>query len=193
MDALREADAVTDDVTTLAYSYIGPELTHAVYKNGSIGKAKDHLQQTSDNLQQQLEAGGGKSFISVNKAVVTQASSAIPVVPLYMSILFKVMKEKGTHEGCIEQMYRLFKDFLYNPDGTKVDDKGRIRLDDLEMQPDVQQKIVEVWGQVSSDNLNDLTDIASYRHYFHELFGFELEGIDYDADVDVNIGIESIE
>jgi enoyl-[acyl-carrier protein] reductase/trans-2-enoyl-CoA reductase (NAD+) len=192
MDALREADVVTDDVITMAYSYIGPGLTHAVYKNGTIGKAKDHLQETSDNLNKQLEATGGKSFISVNKAVVTQASSAIPVVPLYMSILFKLMKEKGTHEGCIEQMYRLFKDFLYNPDGTKVDDKGRIRIDDLEMLPDIQEKVVELWGQVNTDNLGELTDIESYRHYFYELFGFELDGIDYQADVDPNVEIESM-
>ena len=192
MDALRDADALTDDVITMAYSYIGPELTHAVYKNGTIGKAKDDLQETSDKLAKQLEVSGGKSFISVNKAVVTQASSAIPVVPLYMSILFKLMKAKGTHEGCIEQIYRLFKDFLYNPDGTAVDDHGRIRIDDLEMQPDIQQQIAELWEQVNTENLNELTDIASYRRYFYELFGFELDGIDYAADVDPQVIIDSL-
>ncbi len=192
IDALLEADVLTPDVITVAYSYIGPELTHAVYKNGSIGKAKDDLQRTSDTLNKKLQKQGGKSFISVNKAVVTQASSAIPVVPLYMSILFKLMKQKGTHEGCIEQMYRLFKDFLYNKNGTKVDDKGRIRIDDLEMQPDIQAKVVELWKQVDSENLNELTDIASYRHYFYELFGFEVEGVDYDLDVDANLTISSI-
>lgn len=192
MDALLDAGVVTDDVLTVAYSYIGPQLTHAVYKNGTIGKAKDHLQQTSDNLNKQLQATGGKSFISVNKAVVTQASSAIPVVPLYMSILFKLMKEKGTHEGCIEQIYRLFKDFLYNPNGTKVDDHGRIRIDDWEMQPDIQDKIIDIWQRVNTDNLSDLTDISSYRHYFYELFGFELDDVDYDADVDAGVRIASI-
>lgn len=192
MDALREAGAVTDNVITMAYSYIGPELTHAVYKNGTIGKAKDHLQETSDKLNKQLEVTGGKSFISVNKAVVTQASSAIPVVPLYMSILFKVMKEKGTHEGCIEQMYRLFHEFLYNSAGIKTDDHGRIRIDDWEMEPEVQQNVIDVWQQVTTENLNELTDLAGYRHYFYELFGFELDGVDYAVDVDAGIGIRSI-
>lgn len=192
IDALREADVVTDDVITIAYSYIGPELTHAVYKNGTIGKAKDHLQHTSDQLAKQLTVSGGKSFISVNKAVVTQASSAIPVVPLYMSILFKLMKDKGTHEGCIEQMYRLFKDFLYNPSGTDVDECGRIRIDDLEMEPDIQQRIAEIWEQVNTDNLSKLTDIEGYRHYFYELFGFECDGVDYTADIDPQVGIDSL-
>ncbi len=193
MDALSTADVLTDDVVTVAYSYIGPELTHAVYKNGTIGNAKDHLQCTSDKLNKQLQTAGGKSFISINKAVVTQASSAIPVVPLYMSILFKIMKQMGTHEGCIEQMYRLFKDFLYNPQGAKVDEQGRIRLDDLEMQPEVQQKVIETWQQVNSTNIASLTDIAGYRHYFYELFGFDLKGINYEADVDLDVVIGSID
>lgn len=192
MDALREADAVTDDVVTLAYSYIGPELTHAVYKNGTIGKAKDHLQQTADQLNQELSPTGGRAFISVNKAVVTQASSAIPVVPLYMSILFKLMKAKGTHEGCIEQIYRLFKDFIYNPAGVPVDECGRIRIDDLEMEPDIQQQIEAIWKQVDTDNLHTLTDIESYRRYFYQLFGFEMDGVDYQADVNPEVTIESL-
>ena len=192
MNALRDAGVLTDDVVTMAYTYIGPELTHAVYKNGTIGHAKNHLQKTSDNLNQELQLHGGKSFISVNKALVTQASSAIPVVPLYISILFKLMKEKGTHEGCIEQIYRLFKDFLYNPAGIKLDDEGRIRIDDLEMQPDIQQKIEQIWAQVTTDSLMQLTDIAGYRHDFHQLFGFDIDGIDYEQDVDPNVKIESI-
>ena len=150
------------------------------------------MQKTSDNLNQELQLHGGKSFISVNKALVTQASSAIPVVPLYMSILFKLMKAKGTHEGCIEQMYRLFKDFLYNPAGIKLDDEGRIRIDDLEMQPDIQQKIEQIWAEVTTDNLMQLTDIAGYRHDFHQLFGFDIDGVDYEQDVDPNVAIESI-
>ena len=192
MHALRDAGVLADEVVTMAYTYIGPELTHAVYKNGTIGHAKNHLQKTSDNLNQELQLHGGKSFISVNKALVTQASSAIPVVPLYMSILFKLMKAKGTHEGCIEQMYRLFKDFLYNPAGIKLDDEGRIRIDDLEMQPDIQQKIEQIWAEVTTDNLMQLTDIAGYRHDFHQLFGFDIDGVDYEQDVDPNVAIESI-
>ncbi len=191
MAALADAGVLTDDVTTVAYSYIGPELTHAVYKNGTIGRAKDHLQKTSDELDAKLSKTGGRSFISVNKAVVTQASSAIPVVPLYMSILFKLMKERGTHEGCIEQMYRLFKDFLYVPD-ILLDEGGRIRIDELEMAPDIQQGVIDIWQQVDTDNLKQLTDIESYRRYFYELFGFEVNGIDYSADTDVNTQIPSI-
>lgn len=193
VDALSDAGVLADGASTVAYSYIGPELTHAVYKNGTIGKAKDHLQATSDKLNNRLQATGGQSFISVNKAVVTQASSAIPVVPLYMSILFKLMKEKSTHEGCIEQIYRLFKDFLYTNGAVPQDDHGRIRIDDLEMSPDIQEKIEAIWAQVNTDNLIDLTDIESYRQYFYQLFGFKIDGINYAADVDPNVSIASID
>ncbi len=187
IEALSGAGVLTDNVMTLAYSYIGPELTHAVYKNGTIGKAKDDLQETSDHLNKQLQVRGGKSFISVNKAVVTQASSAIPVVPLYMSILFKLMKEQDTHEGCIEQIYRLFKDFLYTEGTVKTDECGRIRLDDLEMQADIQKKVADIWTKVTTENLKELTDLDGYRHYFYELFGFEVGGVDYTQDVDPNV------
>lgn len=192
MEALSDAGVLADGVVTLAYSYIGPELTHAVYKNGTIGHAKDHLQETSAKLNKELQPYAGKSFISVNKGLVTQASSAIPVVPLYISILFKLMKEKGTHEGCIEQMYRLFKDFLYNPEGIKLDEAGRIRIDDLEMQVDIQQEIEKIWAKVTTENLMQLTDIEGYRRDFNQLFGFDVEGVDYDLEVDPNVSIESM-
>lgn len=192
MHALRDAGVLADNVVTLAYSYIGPELTHAVYKNGTIGHAKNHLQKTSDNLHKELQVHGGKSFISVNKGLVTQASSAIPVVPLYISILYKLMKEKGTHEGCIEQIFRLFKDFLYNPQGIRLDESGRIRIDDLEMQPDIQEKVKEIWAQVTTDNLMQLTDIEGYRRDFNQLFGFDVEGVEYEQEVDPHVRIESI-
>lgn len=192
MHALRDAGVLADNVVTLAYSYIGPELTHAVYKNGTIGHAKNHLQKTSDNLNKELQRYGGKSFISVNKGLVTQASSAIPVVPLYISILYKLMKERGTHEGCIEQIDRLFVDFIYNKQGIPLDEAGRIRIDDLEMQPDIQEKVKEIWAKVTTDNLLQLTDIEGYRRDFNQLFGFDVEGVDYEKDVDPNVRIESI-
>ena len=192
MDALNENNLLADNFKTLAYSYIGPELTHDIYTNGTIGAAKQHLQETADRLNERYADRGGMAAISVNKALVTQASSAIPVVPLYMSILFKYMKEKGTHEGCIEQMYRLFKDFIY-ADETPFDDQGRIRIDELEMQDDIQQKVTELWPQINTENLESLTDIVGYRDDFYKLFGFNIDGIDYDADVNVDVKIDSID
>jgi len=191
IDYLFDHDLLTDDVKTVAYSYIGPELTHAVYKNGTIGRAKDHLLETANRLNKKLNKKGGQALISVNKALVTQASAAIPVVPLYMSILFKLMKEKGTHEGCIEQIYRLYKDNLYSKH-PNIDEKGRIRLDNLEMDPIIQKQVKEIWQQINSDNIEQLSDIHGYRNEFYHLFGFGLNKVDYDADVDVNLKIPSI-
>lgn len=193
IDFLKKENVLADDAITCAYSYVGPELTHAIYKNGTIGKAKDHLLATAHELDMQLRAGGGRAFVSVNKALVTQASSAIPVVPLYMSILFKLMKANGTHEGCIEQMNRLFHDFVYTGSEISVDEEQRVRIDDLEMQPDVQKKIDEIWKVVSTENINSLTDIAGYRHDFYRLFGFEVDGVDYSVDVNPDVKIESIQ
>lgn len=189
---LKKENVLADDAITCAYSYVGPELTHAIYKNGTIGKAKDHLLATAHELDHALRKTGGRAFVSVNKALVTQASSAIPVVPLYISILFKLMKAKGTHEGCIEQMYRLFHDFVYTGSDVSVDDEQRVRVDDLEMQPDIQQKIDEIWKSVSTENINVLTDIAGYRRDFYQLFGFEVAGVNYAADVNPDVKIESI-
>ena len=187
IDLLAQENLLTDDFKTVAYSYIGPELTHPIYKEGTIGKAKDHLQKTADELNANY---GGQALISVNKALVTQASSAIPVVPLYMSILFKLMKAAGSHEGCIEQMYRLFV-LLYS-DNQKLDAAGRIRLDDLEMDGDIQGQIEAIWKEVSTENLESITDIEGYRDDFYKLFGFNVEDVDYNADVDVDIAIGSI-
>jgi len=191
VDYLAEQGVLADDFTTVAYTYIGPELTHSIYKEGTIGQAKKHLHHTAAALSQKY-AGKGRAFISVNKAVVTQASSAIPVVPLYMSILFKLMKEKGTHEGCIEQMERLFKDNLYSDTMASVDAEGRVRLDDLEMQPDIQKQVHDVWQQVTSDNMASLSDLAGYQTDFYQLFGFKIPGVDYEADVDAAVEIPSI-
>ncbi|HEU4962910.1 MAG TPA: enoyl-ACP reductase FabV [Bacilli bacterium] len=189
IDALRENGVLADGATTVAYSYIGPELTHAVYRDGTIGRAKADLEATALRLNDQLQANGGRAFVSVNKALVTQSSSAIPVVPLYISLLYKVMKEKGIHEGTIEQMYRLFNDRLFADQPAQVDEKSRIRVDDWEMREDVQQAVSELWKQVNSENVDDLSDLAGYRKEFFQLFGFETEGVDYEADTDASVAI----
>jgi len=191
IQALQSAGVLANGVTTVAYSYIGPEITHAVYREGTIGKAKDHLESTAQALSCRLRELDGRAFVSVNKALVTQSSSAIPVVPLYISLLYKVMKEKGTHEGCIEQMYRLFADRLYS-DSVKLDDQGRIRIDDLEMQGDVQQEVSVLWEKVNTENINDISDIEGYRDEFYKLFGFGFVNVNYDEDADINVDIPYI-
>ncbi|MCL6637744.1 MAG: trans-2-enoyl-CoA reductase family protein, partial [Alicyclobacillus sp.] len=184
LDALDRAGVLAPGAQTVAYSYIGPELTRAIYRDGTIGRAKDDLEATALRLDQRLRAHGGRAFVSVNKAVVTQSSSAIPVVPLYISLLFKVMKEKGLHEGCIEQMYRLFAERLYHGGGVPVDEQGRIRLDERELRSDVQEAVLSAWSAVNSDNLHRLADIEGYRREFLRLFGFAFDSVDYTADVD---------
>ncbi|RAL25615.1 enoyl-ACP reductase FabV [Thermoflavimicrobium daqui] len=192
IQALQNAGVLAPGATTVAYSYIGPEITHAVYREGTIGKAKDHLEATAKIIHNDLQANDGRAFVSINKALVTQSSSAIPVVPLYMSLLFEVMKKKGLHEGCIEQMYRLLRDRLY-ADTTKVDTEGRIRIDDWEMREDVQQEVMDLWHQANTDNLKDISDIEGYRKDFFRLFGFEFANIDYEKDVETEISIPSIQ
>lgn len=184
IQTLRQADVLAPDARTIAYSYIGPELTYPMYRAGAIGRAKDHLEATARELNAELQKTGGAALVSVNKAVVTQSSSAIPVVPLYIALLFKIMKDNSTHEGCIEQMYRLFAERLYTGGETPVDNEGRIRIDDLEMQDDIQAQVSTRWSQVSTDNLANLSDIQSYQDEFLKLFGFGVEGVDYDADVE---------
>ncbi len=192
IDALLANQLLAPNVKTIAYSYIGPVLTHAIYKDGTIGKAKDHLKKTADELNQKLAAISGQACISVNKALVTQASAAIPVVPLYIALLYKVMKAKGIHEGCIEQIYRLFHDFLYAAHPCACDASGFIRLDDLEMRDDVQAAIAANWDKVTSENVAALSDIAGYRHDFYRLFGFEMPNVDYAKEVNPIVDIPSI-
>ena len=188
MNALSEAKLLAPGAQSVAYSYIGPEVTWDIYKKGTIGMAKNDLERAAKHIDSLLKLnGGGKAYISVNKALVTQASSAIPVVPLYISILYKLMKAKGTHEGCIEQMQRLFATQMYAPGGPKFDEAGRIRVDDWEMTPDIQAKVKEIWPLVTTENLAELTDIAGYRSDFLKLFGFGLSGIVYEADVEPHV------
>ena len=158
-------------------------MTEAVYRKGTIGRAKDHLESTAFKIHDSLKELNGRAYVSVNKALVTQASSAIPVIPLYISLLYKVMKEEGIHEGCIEQIYRLFKERLYTTEDVKTDDKGRIRIDDLEMREDVQTKIALLWNEASTESLPSIGDLAGYKKDFFNLFGFQVEGIDYEKDV----------
>ena len=188
MNALAQAKLLAPGAQSVAYSYIGPEVTWAIYKNGTIGLAKNDLERAARNIDSLLKRnGGGRAFISVNKALVTQASSAIPVVPLYISILYKVMKEAGTHEGCIEQMQRLFSGHLYSAGGPTFDESGRVRVDDLEMRPEVQSAVAGIWPGVTTENLAATTDIAGYRGEFLKLFGFGLAGIDYGAEVEPHV------
>ncbi len=192
MDALREAGVLAPDAISLAYSYVGPTLTYPIYREGTIGYAKKDLEKTAKLITQDLAELGGKAYVSVNKAVVTQASSAIPVVPLYMSILFKVMKEKNLHEDCIEQIYRLFTEKLYGKDGVVTDENDLIRLDDWEMREDVQAEVTEIWNSISEDNFQELVDLQCYQDRFYQLFGFHLDGIDYTKEVDPHVAIPSI-
>jgi len=182
MDALEAAGVLAPGVVTVAYSYIGPSLTWAIYRNGTIGRAKEHLEETADRISAKLADKEGRAWVSVNKALVTQACSAIPVVPLYISLLYRVMKAKGLHEGCIEQIQRLFATRLAgNP---QPDEDGRIRIDDWEMREDIQAEVAALWEKVSTENLADISDIAGYRAEFLKLFGFGLEGINYEAEAE---------
>ncbi|KAF2326293.1 enoyl-ACP reductase FabV [Flavobacterium ginsenosidimutans] len=192
IDALKAENLLAEGAVTVAYSYIGPSLTEAVYRKGTIGRAKDHLEATAFTIEDSLKSIGGKAYVSVNKALVTQASSAIPVIPLYISLLYKIMKEEGIHEGCIEQIQRLFQDRLYNGSEVPVDEKGRIRIDDWEMREDVQEKVAKLWLEATTETLPEIGDLAGYRSDFLNLFGFEVPGVDYNADTNEVVEIESI-
>jgi enoyl-[acyl-carrier protein] reductase/trans-2-enoyl-CoA reductase (NAD+) len=192
MDALKGAGVLAEGATTIAYSYIGPEVTEAVYRKGTIGRAKDHLEATAFEITEKLKDINGKGFVSVNKALVTQASSAIPVIPLYISLLYKIMKAEGIHEGCIEQIQRLYADRLYTGNAVPTDEKGRIRIDDWEMRADVQERIAKLWLESTTETLVELGDLAGYKQDFLNLFGFGFEGVDYQADVNELFMVPSI-
>jgi len=192
IDALMEAGVLADGVRTVAYSYIGPEVTWPIYKNGTIGAAKEDLERAQRALDDRLAPLGGKAWVSVNKALVTQASSAIPVVPLYISLLYKVMKARGSHEDTIEQMDRLFRERLYGKSEPRPDDAGRIRVDDWEMDEAVQAEVDQLWSEVNSDNLLELADVDGYESSFLRLFGFGLEGVDYARDTDPATPVPSL-
>ncbi len=192
MDALRDGGVLAPRCRTFAYSYIGPELTWPIYRDGAIGRAKADLHRTARELDRELAPAGGGAHIAIMKAVVTQASAAIPVVPLYMSILFKVMKEKGDHEGPAEQAVRLFARKAYGSEGVVTDARGFIRLDDLEMKPGTQEAVRRAWESISTETLRDLADFDGYRTDFLRLFGFEVPGVDYGADVDPMVAIPSL-
>lgn len=192
IDAMKNAGVLATGATTVAYSYIGPEVTAAVYRKGTIGQAKNDLEATAFKITDALQEVGGKAYVSVNKALVTQASSAIPVIPLYISLLYKTMKEKGLHEGCIEQMQRLFADRLFNGSEVPLDEEGRIRIDDWEMREDVQATVKELWKLADTETLKEIGDLAGYKNDFLNLFGFGFDGVDYLADTNEMVSIPSM-
>lgn len=192
IDELKAAGLLAPGATTVAYSYIGPSLTEAVYRKGTIGRAKDHLEATAFQIADQLKDINGKAYVSVNKALVTQASSAIPVIPLYISLLYKIMKAEGLHEGCIEQIQRLFKERLYTGAEVLTDEQGRIRVDDLEMRDDVQAQVAALWTEATTETLPAIGDLAGYKKDFLNLFGFDVAGVDYNADVNEMVEISGL-
>ncbi|MCP3908282.1 MAG: trans-2-enoyl-CoA reductase family protein [Oceanicoccus sp.] len=191
IDALDEAGVLADGAKTTAYTYIGEKVTWDIYWHGTIGQAKQDLDKRVINIREKLAGRGGDARVSVLKAVVTQASSAIPVMPLYLGLLFKVMKEDGSHQGCIEQTDLLFRESLYGT-SPKLDDEGRLRTDYLELRPEIQDKVEELWDNINDDNMFELSDMAGYKHEFLKLFGFEIDGVDYDADVDTVVPINNL-
>lgn len=191
IDALDAAGVLAPTAITTAYTYLGAELTWDIYWNGTIGAAKKDLDSKAQELHKKLSAKGGKAHVSVLKAVVTQASSAIPIMPLYLSLLFKVMKAAGTHEGCIEQVDLLFRESLYG-DKPRLDEAGRWRADYKEMDAKVQEQVALLWQQVNTENLSSIADFAAYKTGFLNLFGFEVPGVDYEADVDPVVPISQM-
>lgn len=192
IDALQKEEVLAKGAKTVAYSYIGPALTEPVYRKGTIGRAKDHLEAMAFTISDKLKAIEGKAYVSVNKALVTQASAAIPVIPLYISLLYKVMKEQDLHEGCIEQIHRLFKDRLYS-ETTATDEQGRIRVDDWEMRDDIQAKVAALWEQATTETLPEIGDLAGYANDFFNLFGFRVAGIAYEEDTNEMVDIPSLQ
>jgi enoyl-[acyl-carrier protein] reductase/trans-2-enoyl-CoA reductase (NAD+) len=195
IDALSDAGVLADHAKTIAYSYIGTEITWPMYWHGTLGQAKQHLDNTAVALRRRHAAQGLEAYVGVMKSVVTQASAAIPVIPLYVSIVFRIMKEKGIHEGTIEQINRLFRDRLYRADGAApaTDDEGRLRLDDWELRDDVQDACKALWPTVTTENLRQITDYAGYKHDFLNLFGFDRPDVDYQADVASDVHFDCVE
>jgi enoyl-[acyl-carrier protein] reductase / trans-2-enoyl-CoA reductase (NAD+) len=191
IDALDEAGVLADGCKTSAFTYIGEKVTHDIYWNGTIGQAKKDLDSKVLGIREKLAKTGGDARVSVLKAVVTQASSAIPIMPLYLSLLFKVMKEDGSHEGCIEQLYRLFAECLYS-DSPRLDDEGRTRVDELELRDEIQDKVIELWDKITTENIPELTDFTGYQAEFLRLFGFGIDGVDYEADVNQVVEIKNL-
>jgi len=188
IDALEKEKLLAPGAVTVAYSYIGPQVTYPFYRSGTIGKAKEHLEKTSHMLSARLKKSvGGAAFVSVNKALVTRASAVIPAVSLYISLLYKIMKKAGTHEGCIEQISRLFRDRLYAGKPVAVDGEGLIRIDDWEMDPQIQKQIDDLWDQVTPDTLKTLCDLAGFEQDFLQLNGFAIPGVDYEAEVNTAV------
>lgn len=181
INALAEADVLSEGVKTVAYTYLGEKLTWPIYGHATIGKAKEDLDRAANELRSQLSPLNGEAHVSVLKAVVTQASSAIPVMPLYLTILLKVMQEAGTHEGCIEQLHRLYTECIYN-DSPRLDSAQRLRVDNFELDSAIQEKVEAIWPQVTTENLTELSDFALYQAEFLRLFGFGIDGVDYDAE-----------
>lgn len=192
MDALKSEGLLASGATTIAYSYIGPAVTEAVYRKGTIGRAKDHLEASAFTITDSLKDIDGKAYVSVNKALVTQASSAIPVIPLYISLLYKIMKADGIHEGCIEQIQRLYAQRLYTGKEVATDSNGRIRIDDWEMRDDVQDEVAKLWLEASTESLPAIGDLAGYKQDFLNLFGFGFDDVDYDADTNEMVFVSSI-
>ncbi len=191
MEALAEAGVLADGAKTTAFTYIGEKITWDLYWDGTIGQAKKDLDARVIGIREKLAAHGGDARVSVLKGVVTQASSAIPIMPLYLAMLFKEMKNRGTHEGCIEQLYRLFTECLYS-DSPRTDEEGRLRVDELEMDPEVQAAVAAAWSEISTENLISSTDFKGYKQDFLNLFGFELDGVDYQAEVDPQVEISNL-
>jgi enoyl-[acyl-carrier protein] reductase/trans-2-enoyl-CoA reductase (NAD+) len=191
IDALDEAGVLADGAKTTAYTYIGEKLTWDIYWDGTIGQAKKDLDTRVVNLREKLAVTGGDARVSVLKAVVTQASSAIPIMPLYLSLLFKIMKADGSHEGCIEQVYGLFRNSLYGSHPT-LDDEGRLRADGLELRPEIQDAVAQLWEQVTTENVSEISDFAGYKSEFLRLFGFGIDGVDYEAEVEPHVVINNL-
>lgn len=191
MDALSEAGVLAEGAKTAAFTYVGEKVTWDLYWDGTIGQAKKDLDKKVIVIREKLAAIGGDARVAVLKAVVTQASSAIPIMPLYLALLFKAMKEAGTHEGCIEQLYRLYTECLYS-NSPRMDSEGRIRVDELELKPEIQQQVADDWSRITTENIPELTDFKGYQREFLKLFGFEVDGVDYEAEVDPVVPINNL-